>query len=93
MHLENLLPATLHEISYLDSGFISFRTPNPSKFKFVAVSCQHTMSQSEVFSYIINKDPDLVIMLGDFHYSGHYSMNEARFEYAVHEVFKSQQMR
>ena len=32
-------------------------------------------------------------MLGDFHYSGHYSMNEEQFEFAVHEVFKSKQMR
>ena len=51
------------------------------------------MSQSEVFKHIVNSDPDLVVMLGDFHYSGHYTMDEERFEYAVHEVFKSQPMR
>ena len=87
--MENLKAATQHELVYLDSGRISFRTPSPSHFKFAAVSCQHTMSQSDVFSHIVSKDPDFVVMLGDFHYSGHYTMDEERFEYAVHEVFKS----
>jgi hypothetical protein len=51
------------------------------------------MSQSEVFAHVENHNPDILLMLGDFHYSGHYFMDEEQFEFAVHEVFKSKQMR
>jgi len=47
------------------------------------------MSQSNVFDLITDKNNDFLVMLGDFHYSGHYYMDEEQFSYAVHEVFKS----
>jgi hypothetical protein len=46
------------------------------------------MSGSEVYQNILDLEPDYVVMLGDFHYSGHYGMTERDFKFAVHEVMK-----
>ena len=35
----------------------------------------------------------MLLMLGDLHYSGHYRLTTDQFNFAVHEVFKSNEMR
>jgi phosphodiesterase/alkaline phosphatase D-like protein len=69
---------------------IKFDKPNPKDFTFAAVSCQHTLSSSEVYQHVKNHEPGMVLMLGDFHYAGHSYMSTEQFKFGVHEVMKSE---
>lgn len=48
------------------------------------------MSTSEVYKHIKNLNPGLIVMLGDFHYSGHSYLSGDEFKFAIHEAFKSE---
>ena len=51
------------------------------------------MSASAVFEHMLSLKPGLMIMLGDFHYSGHSMMTPDQFKFAVHEQMKSPAIR
>ena len=89
LDLAGLESDTVYSVSYLDRA-LSFKTPGQS-FKFAAVSCAHTASESEVFASIASHKPEFIAHLGDLHYAGHWSLTSREFKYAVHEVMASRQ--
>jgi hypothetical protein len=46
-----------------------------------------------VFGHVRSHKPDMIAMLGDFHYSGHVGLDEKQFRFAMHEAFKSNPIR
>ena len=68
----------------------SFRTfaTDPDVFTFSAASCADTLYESDAFSHFVSNNPDLVIQLGDMHYSGASGLTSGMFQEAYHEVFK-----
>jgi hypothetical protein len=51
------------------------------------------MSESAVYDHMLGLKPSLMIMLGDFHYSGHALLTPDEFKFAVSEQMKSPAIR
>jgi hypothetical protein len=54
---------------------------------FVASSCADSQSESEVFEHMLNHKPHFNLMVGDMHYSGHWSNHNQDFQKAYSEMF------
>lgn len=49
LHLDNISPQNTVRF---DDHVVMFDKPNPQDFSFAAVSCQHTLSSSEVYQHV-----------------------------------------
>lgn len=89
--LTNLTPATRYYYAIDDAAIGSVKTfpDGHAPLRIAFGSCADTGSTSPVFSTLADKDPDLLLHLGDLHYENIQDNDVIPFRRAIKRVFAS----